>query len=125
MSQSYHSRENVGGTINRLMVVVGQEEAKVGDDGRIVETVEEVVGKIQNLEMGQREEGLLGEILDLIVTKVEMREMSQVRQYQRVQMRQPVPGQRKNFQVLQVLEYSVGKPARGQVIVGQIQENKR
>ena len=68
------------------MVVVGEEEANitVGDDGRIVETVEEVVGKIQNLEMGQREEGLLGEILDLIVTKVEMREMSQMRQYQRV-----------------------------------------
>ena len=86
MSQSYHIRENVGGTINRLMVVVGDEEANigVGDDGRIVETVEEVVGKIQNLEMGQREEGLFGEILDLIVTKVEMREMSQVRQYQRV-----------------------------------------
>ena len=86
MSQSYHSRENVGCTINRLMVVVGEEEANVGvgDDGRIVETVEEVVGKIQNLKMGQREEGLLGEILDLIVTKVEMREMSQVRQYQRV-----------------------------------------
>ena len=86
MSQSYHIRENAGGTINRLMVVVGEEEANigVGDDGRIVETVEEVVGKIQNLEMGQREEGLLGEILDLIVTKVEMREMSQVRQYQRV-----------------------------------------
>ena len=56
MSQSYHSRENAGGTINRLMVVVGEEEANigVGDDGRIVETVEEVVGKIQNLEMGQR-----------------------------------------------------------------------
>ena len=86
MSQSYHIRENAGGTINRLMVVVGDEEANigVGDDGRIVETVEEVVGKIQNLEMGQREEGLLGEILDLIVTKVEMREMSQIRQYQRV-----------------------------------------
>ena len=84
MSQSYHIRENVGGTINRLLVVVGEEEANVGDDGRIVETVEEVVGKIQNLEMGQREEGLLGEILDLIVTKVEMCEMSQMRQYQRV-----------------------------------------
>ena len=86
MSQSYHIRENAGGTINRQMVVVGDEEANigVGDDGRIVETVEEVVGKIQNLEMGQRDEGLLGEILDLIVTKVEMREMSQVRQYQRV-----------------------------------------
>ena len=56
MSQSYHIRENAGGTISRLMVVVGEEEANitVGDDGRIVETVEEVVGKIQNLEMGQR-----------------------------------------------------------------------
>ena len=68
------------------MVVVGEEEVNVGVgyDGRIVETVKEVVGKLQNLEVGQREKGLVGEILDLIVTKVEMCQMSQMRQYQRV-----------------------------------------
>ena len=86
MSQAYHIRENIGGTIKGLMVVVGEEEVNVGVgyDGRIVETVKEVVGKLQNLEVGQREKGLVGEILDLIVTKVEMCQMSQMRQYQRV-----------------------------------------